>query len=114
MLGCVHAPHRAELPHTSDFLLWLQMASLADVARVNGPAQGYYRVHSQSLTRTVHADVLFDLRQRADAFTAVFAGPGVALPMRTPCTTGPGGRSRPRPLTAPAELSTARGRPAGV
>ena len=69
------APHRAELPHTSDFLLWLQMASLADVARVNGPAQGYYRVHSQSLTRTVHADVLFDLRQRADAFTAVFAGP---------------------------------------
>ena len=63
-----------ELPHTYDLELWLQMAGRADVARVNGPAQGYYRVHSQSQQRTVHAGELFDLEGRYEAFRSAFAG----------------------------------------
>jgi hypothetical protein len=67
-------PIRVELPHTSDMHLWMQLAAIGDVARVNGPAQGYYRVHGGSMQRTVNAGVFFDLSARRDAFDAVFAG----------------------------------------
>lgn len=67
-------PIRADLPHTSDLHLWIQLASLSDVGRVNGPVQGYYRVHENSMQRTVHAGLLFGLRARRDAFDAAFAG----------------------------------------
>jgi Glycosyl transferase family 2 len=63
----------SELPHTSDLNLWLRLASLGDVGRINGPVQGYYRVHDQSMQRTVHAGQLFGLRGRLDAFNAAFA-----------------------------------------
>jgi hypothetical protein len=66
-------PIREELPHTSDLHLWLQLASLGRVGRINGPAQGYYRVHDQSMQRSVHAGILFDLRGRRAAFDSVFA-----------------------------------------
>jgi hypothetical protein len=58
----------AELPHTSDMGLWLKLASIADVGRINGPAQGLYRVHDASMQRTVHAGVMMDLDGRRDAF----------------------------------------------
>jgi hypothetical protein len=58
----------AELPHTSDMGLWLKLASIADVGRINGPAQGLYRVHDASMQRTVHAGVMMDLEGRRDAF----------------------------------------------
>jgi Glycosyl transferase family 2 len=61
-------PVRVDLPHTFDMHQWLRLASIADVGRVNGPAQGLYRVHATSLSRTLHAGVLFDLRGRRDAF----------------------------------------------
>ncbi len=67
-------PIPVELPHTFDMHLWMQLAALGDVARVNGPAQGYYRVHDASLQRTVHAGIFFDLCARRDAFDSVFAG----------------------------------------
>jgi hypothetical protein len=72
-------PIRAELPHTFDLHLWMQLASIGDVGRINGPAQGYYRVHDASLQRTVHAGVLFDLRARREAFDSVFAAEAGAL-----------------------------------
>jgi Glycosyl transferase family 2 len=70
----------AELPHTSDLHVWLRLASIGDVGRVNGPVQGCYRVHDASMQRTVHSGVVFDLRARRDAFDAAFAGEAGALP----------------------------------
>lgn len=73
-------PIREELPHTSDLHLWMQLASMADVARVNGPAQGYYREHDASMQRTVNSGRVFDLHARRDAFDSVFAAQGAAVP----------------------------------
>ena len=73
-------PIRTDLPHTSDMHLWMQLASIGDVARINGPAQGYYREHDASMQRTVNSGTAFDLRARRDAFDAVFAGVAGALP----------------------------------
>lgn len=66
---------REDLPHTSDLYQWMQLASMGDVGRVNGPTQGYYRVHANSMQRTVHSGPLFGLRARRAAFDAIFAGP---------------------------------------
>jgi hypothetical protein len=74
------APIRRELPHTSDLHLWMQLGSMGDVGRINGPVQGYYRVHDASMQRTTHSGVLFDLRARRDAFDSVFAAEAGALP----------------------------------
>ena len=71
---------RPELPHTADMEMWMRMAAVADVGRVDGPDQAWYRVHPQSLQRTVHAGVLVDMEQRRDAFAWTFAGPGGLLP----------------------------------
>jgi hypothetical protein len=65
---------REDLPHTFDMHLFLELALSGDVGRVNGPPQGYYRIHEHSLQRTDHAGMLFDLRGRRHAFDAVFAG----------------------------------------
>jgi len=73
-------PIRTDLPHTSDMHLWMQLASIGDVARINGPAQGYYREHDASMQRTVNSGTAFDLKARRDAFDAVFAGVGGTLP----------------------------------
>lgn len=66
-------PRPESLPHTSDLALWLQMAMLADVGRINGPPQGYYRVHDNSMQRTTNAGHLFDLQARRDAFDYTLA-----------------------------------------
>jgi hypothetical protein len=66
-------PIRAELPHTSDLHLWLQLASLGEVGRINGPVQGCYRVHAASMQRSVHSGLDFDLRSRRDAFDSAFS-----------------------------------------
>lgn len=76
-------PIRAELPHTSDLHLWMQLASLGEVGRVNGPDQGYYRVHSASMQRSVHTGYVFDLTARRNAFDSVFANEAGALPGAT-------------------------------
>jgi hypothetical protein len=70
----------ADLPHTSDLHVWVRLAAIGDVGRVNGPVQGCYRVHDASMQRTVHAGILFDLRGRRDAFDAAFAGEAGRLP----------------------------------
>ena len=73
-------PHRPELPHTFDLEMWLRMAAVSDVGRVNGSDQGWYRVHPDSFQRTIHAGPLIDLRGRRDAFALAFAGPAGLLP----------------------------------
>jgi hypothetical protein len=73
-------PVRGDLPHTSDMHLWMQLAAIGDVARINGPAQGWYREHDASMQRTVNAGTFFDLRSRRDAFDCAFAGVAGELP----------------------------------
>ena len=67
-------PVREELHHTSDMHLWMSLASIGDVGRVNGPRQGLYRVHDASMQRTIHAGIMIDLEGRRAAFDAVFDG----------------------------------------
>jgi hypothetical protein len=64
----------ARLPHTFDFEMWMRIASVSDVAHIEGAVQGLYRVHPGSFQRTIHAGSLVDLRGRLDAFDIVFEG----------------------------------------
>jgi glycosyltransferase involved in cell wall biosynthesis len=64
--------YKPELPHGSDFEIWLRMAMLADVGRVNGAHQGYYRVHPESMQRGIENIYLKDLQVSAEVFTQLF------------------------------------------
>lgn len=57
-------------PHTSDMMMWLKAANRADVGRVNGPDQGFYRVHGSNMHLTAYGSLLTDFEQRTNAFTA--------------------------------------------
>jgi hypothetical protein len=70
---------KVRIAHASDLELWLRLAAIADVARVNGPDQACYRIHAQSMSRLTYAGALNDLRGRWDGFAAAFAGPPGAL-----------------------------------
>jgi len=63
----------ASLPHTFDFAMWLRLATMTDVAHIDGAIQALYRVHAASLQRTLHAGKLIDLRGRLAAFDSVLA-----------------------------------------
>jgi hypothetical protein len=69
-----------DLPHTSDMGLWLKLASVAKVGRINGPAQGMYRIHDASMQRTIHAGVMMDLEGRRDAFDLVLSANDSPIP----------------------------------
>ena len=104
------APDPRELPHTSDLHLWMQLAALGDVGRVNGPAQGYYREHEDSMQRTVNAGRFFDLSPAAMRSTP-------SSPARPPRSRAPRA-ARPRAAdargqrrsTAPVAHTTAAAR----
>ena len=59
--------YHQELPHTSDFEMWMRMAARGDVGRVNGACQGIKREHPASMSRTVNAGLLTDITERARA-----------------------------------------------
>ena len=65
-----------ELPHSADLAMWMRAATLSDVGRVNGPAQGFYRVHASSMQRTTYAGHVIDLEGLLDAFRTVLLAPG--------------------------------------
>jgi hypothetical protein len=60
--------HRRHLPATHDLNLWLRIAAISDVGRVNGADQGCYRVHSDSLLRSRFGSYYADLVERRKAF----------------------------------------------
>ena len=68
-----------ELPHSGDLAMWLRAATVSDIGRVNGPAQGLYRVHTNSMQRTTYAGHSIDLEGVYDAFEKVLVGPGLQL-----------------------------------
>jgi hypothetical protein len=63
--------YNPELPHSGDLEYWLRAAARWDVARVNGPAQAFYRVHGQNMHLTVFAGFESDLAHRAAAFDVI-------------------------------------------
>jgi len=73
-------PYKPDLPHGSDLEMWLRLAALANVGRVNGAHQGYYRVHQQSMQRQMDNYYLRDLEAVGRAFESVFADVGALVP----------------------------------
>jgi len=62
--------YRPELPHTADLEMWLRAAGIADVGRINGVPQAYYRVHPRSMQRSQYSGMAIDLKGRRDAFVS--------------------------------------------
>ncbi|WP_417563759.1 glycosyltransferase [Microbacterium sp.] len=75
--------HRPEVPGTSDLHLWLRLASLGNVARIQGAVQGLYRVHDASMRATIHSGLLRDVQARRDAFELFIAERGDQLEDRS-------------------------------
>lgn len=69
--------------HASDANMWLRIAAVSDVAYVKGATQALYRIHSDSMLRSMFGSKggeLVDLRERRTAFERFFAGSAAALP----------------------------------
>jgi glycosyltransferase involved in cell wall biosynthesis len=62
------------LPHSGDLEMWMRAATVSDVGRVNGPAQGFYRIHVNSMQRTTYSGHAVDLVGRLAAFEKVLTG----------------------------------------
>lgn len=66
--------------HTSDLNMWLRIAAISDVAYVRGAAQALYRVHADSMLRSMRSSeggVLTDLEERRRAFERGLSGAGL-------------------------------------
>lgn len=72
--------YNAEMGHAPDFDMWLRLAAISDVGRINGAHQGYYRVHPNSWQRTLNNLQLTDLEVRLRVFTDFFHGVGADIP----------------------------------
>lgn len=69
--------------HASDLNMWLRIAAVADVAYVRGASQALYRVHAESMLRSMQAasdGAITDLRERRTAFERFFEVAALALP----------------------------------
>jgi len=71
--------YNVKLPHTSDLEMWLRLAAISDVGRINGVDQGYYRVHPGSMQRTINAGLLTDFEGRRDAFLSAISAAAVRV-----------------------------------
>jgi hypothetical protein len=71
--------YNVSLPHTSDLEMWLRLAAVSNVGRINGVDQGYYRVHPGSMQRTINAGLLTDFVGRRDAFLSALLAAGERL-----------------------------------
>lgn len=75
--------HRAHLPATHDLNLWLRIAAISDVARINAD-QGCYRVHPDSIFQSRFRCYHDELVERRKAFDDFFDTlPPRALPADT-------------------------------
>jgi hypothetical protein len=62
----------ARCVHTSDFNMWMRVASVSDVAYVAGSSQACYRVHSSNMSRTAYRSKLVQIDQRRQAFASLW------------------------------------------
>jgi hypothetical protein len=91
--SCIYAPevcvrasvqqtvggYTSTLPHSGDLEMWLRIAAVADIARVNSD-QAYRRFHGGGMLQTTFAGFLTDLRARRKAYDAFFDAAGADLP----------------------------------
>jgi hypothetical protein len=69
--------------HTSDLNMWLRVAAVSDIAYVKGATQALYRIHADSMLRSMlggQGGEVHDLVERRTAFERFFADPGAADP----------------------------------
>jgi hypothetical protein len=67
------------LRFAQDMEMWLRVAAVSDVGRVNGPDQALHRDHAASMSVTDGAGELLDLQERRTVFEVLFDGPGGRL-----------------------------------
>lgn len=76
-------PYDPACEHTSDANMWLRIAAVSDVAYIRGATQALYRIHSDSMLRSMLGSddgLVVDLAERRTAFERFFDGPGAELP----------------------------------
>jgi hypothetical protein len=73
-------PLSLRLKFAQDMEMWLRTAAMSDVGRVDGPDQALHRDHSASMSQTVGAGHMLDIRERREVFATLFDGPGGQLP----------------------------------
>lgn len=67
--------YNPECTHASDLNMWLRLAAVSDVGYVKGATQALYRVHSESMLRTMLGAAggpVVDLAERRTAFESFF------------------------------------------
>ena len=72
--GLQHAlgAYDADLPHTSDYEMWMRFALRSDVGVINA-VQGYYRRHGANMSAYYNADPTRDLRECTRAVAKIVA-----------------------------------------
>ncbi len=69
----------ADIKIATDVHMWLRLAAISDVGRVDGPDQAFYRLHPDSITHRAAYTQMVDLAERKHVFDDFFAGPGKDL-----------------------------------
>ena len=72
--------------HMSEVNMWLRIAAVSDVAYLKGIGQALYRIHTESMSRTMLTDAsgpLVEITDRRTAFESFFDGAGKRLPDAT-------------------------------
>jgi hypothetical protein len=69
----------SRLRFAQDMEMWLRVAAVSDVGRVDGPDQALHRDHSASMSVTDGAGPIIDLQERRRVFEVLFDGPGGQL-----------------------------------
>lgn len=64
------------LPRTSDFEMWLRLASLGPVVVLSGPTQAFYRYHTMNMSRGGDINDLSNLYYMHDAFRSWYERTG--------------------------------------
>jgi glycosyltransferase involved in cell wall biosynthesis len=74
-------PYAPELPHTSDYEMWMRCALHSNIGFIRA-VQGYYRWHGSNMSTAYYADRMRDLREVMHAVEKVVADAGdrVAAP----------------------------------
>lgn len=69
--------------HMAEVNMWLRVAAISDVAYLKGVGQALYRIHTQSMSRTMLTDAsgpLIEITDRRMAFERFFEDVGAELP----------------------------------
>jgi len=71
-------PYAPELPHTSDYEMWMRCALHSNIGFIRA-VQGYYRLHGSNMSTTYHADPVRDWREAIRAVERFVANAGDRL-----------------------------------